>query len=61
MLIEPMIQQLQQLRLRGMAAALEQLLASATHEALTFEERLSLRSSSPCSPHSPGSRIDSTC
>jgi hypothetical protein len=29
MLIEPMIQQLHTLRLRGMAAALEQLLASA--------------------------------
>lgn len=42
MLIEPMIQQLQQLRLRGMAAALEQLLRSASHESLTFEERLGL-------------------
>lgn len=42
MLIEPMIQQLQQLRLRGMAAALEQLLRSASHQSLTFEERLGL-------------------
>lgn len=42
MLIEPMIQQLHQLRLRGMAAGLEQLLASAQHQALSFEERLSL-------------------
>jgi len=42
MLIEPMIQHLQQLRLRGMAAALEQLLRSASHESLTFEERLGL-------------------
>jgi DNA replication protein DnaC len=42
MLIEPLIQQLQQLRLRGMAAALEQLLTSPQHTALSFEERLSL-------------------
>ena len=42
MLIEPMIQQLHQLRLRGMAAALEQLLLNAQHESLSFEERLSL-------------------
>lgn len=42
MLIEPMIQQLHQLRLRGMAASLEQLLANAQHAALSFEERLSL-------------------
>jgi len=42
MLIEPMIQQLHALRLRGMAAALEQLLANAQHTHLTFEERLSL-------------------
>lgn len=42
MLIEPMIQQLQTLRLRGMAAALEHLLANTQHTALTFEERLSL-------------------
>lgn len=42
MLIEPMIQQLHTLRLRGMAAALEQLLANTQHTALTFEERLSL-------------------
>lgn len=42
MLIEPMIQQLHSLRLRGMAAALEQLLANAQHAALSFEERLSV-------------------
>jgi IstB-like ATP binding N-terminal. len=42
MLIEPMIQQLQQLRLRGMAAGLEQLLANKQHASLSFEERLSL-------------------
>jgi DNA replication protein DnaC len=42
MLIEPMIQQLYQLRLRGMAAGLQQLLAHAPDAALTFEERLSI-------------------
>lgn len=42
MLIEPMIQQLQELRLRGMAAGLEQLLSSAHHASLSFEERLSV-------------------
>ena len=42
MLIEPMIQQLHTLRLRGMAAALEQLTANAQHGTLSFEERLSL-------------------
>jgi DNA replication protein DnaC len=42
MLIEPMIQQLHTLRLRGMAAALEQLIANAQHGVLSFEERLSL-------------------
>jgi DNA replication protein DnaC len=42
MLIEPLIQQLHTLRLRGMATALEQLLASTQHGALTFEESLSL-------------------
>jgi DNA replication protein DnaC len=42
MLIEPLIQQLQQLRLRGMAAALAQLLGSSAHQALSFEERLGL-------------------
>jgi DNA replication protein DnaC len=42
MLIEPMIHQLHQLRLRGMAAGLEQLLHSAQHQALSFEERLSV-------------------
>jgi DNA replication protein DnaC len=42
MLIEPMIQQLHQLRLRGMAAGLEQLLDTAQHASLSFEERLSV-------------------
>lgn len=42
MLIEPMIQQLHALRLRGMAAGLEQLLATGQHTRLSFEERLSL-------------------
>src|SRR6267154_2707462 len=42
MLIEPLIQQLQQLRLRGMATALEQLLHGASHQALTFAEGLGL-------------------
>jgi len=42
MLIEPMIQQLHQLRLRGMAAGLEQLLRSAQLQSLSFEERLSV-------------------
>ncbi len=40
MLIEPMIQQLHQLRLRGMATGLEQLLSSEQHSSLSFEERL---------------------
>jgi len=42
MLIEPMIQQLHTLRLRGMAAALEQLISTTKHDGLSFEERLSL-------------------
>jgi len=42
MLIEPMIQQLHQLRLRGMAAGLGQLLDTAQHASLSFEERLSV-------------------
>ena len=42
MLIEPMIQQLHQLRLHGMATGLEQLLHSAQHGSLSFEERLSV-------------------
>jgi DNA replication protein DnaC len=42
MLIEPMIHQLQQLRLRGMASGLEQLLHSPQHQSLSFEERLSV-------------------
>jgi DNA replication protein DnaC len=42
MLIEPMIQQLHQLRLRGMATGLEQLLSGEQHASLSFEERLSV-------------------
>jgi len=42
MLIEPMIHQLHQLRLRGMAAGLEQLLGSAQRQTMSFEERLSV-------------------
>lgn len=42
MLIEPLIQQLQELRLRGMAAALEQQLATPDRSQLSFEERLGL-------------------
>ena len=42
MLTEPLIQQLEQLRLRGMAAALEQQLASADRAARSFEDRLGL-------------------
>lgn len=42
MLIEPMIQQLHQLRLRGMATGLEQLLIGEQHASLSFEERLSV-------------------
>lgn len=42
MLTEPLIQQLQTLRLRGMAAALEQQLASADHSRLSFDDRLGL-------------------
>jgi DNA replication protein DnaC len=42
MLLEPLIQQLHQLRLSGMAAALEQQLASADHLERSFEERLGL-------------------
>ena len=42
MLTEPLIQQLQELRLRGMAAALEQQLADREASALRFEERLAL-------------------
>lgn len=42
MLIQPLIQQLNELRLRGMAAALEQQGASADRAALSFEERLGL-------------------
>ena len=42
MLIQPLIQQLQDLRLRGMAAALEQQLSSPDRSQLSFEERLGL-------------------
>lgn len=42
MLIQPLIQQLQELRLRGMAAALEQQLSTPDRSQLTFEERLGL-------------------
>jgi DNA replication protein DnaC len=42
MLIQPLIQQLQELRLRGMAAALEQQLSTPDRSPLAFEERLGL-------------------
>jgi DNA replication protein DnaC len=42
MLTQPLIQQLHELRLRGMAAALEQQNANADRTALSFEERLGL-------------------
>jgi len=42
MLTQPLLQQLHDLRLRGMAAALEQQLADADRAALAFEERLGL-------------------
>jgi len=42
MLIQPLIQQLQELRLRGMAAALEQQLTTPDRSQLSFEERLGL-------------------
>jgi len=42
MLTEPLIQQLQDLRLRGMAASLEQQLTSTNSTARSFEERLGL-------------------
>lgn len=42
MLTEPLIQQLHELRLNGMAAALEQQLASPDRTALAFEDRLGL-------------------
>jgi len=42
MLTQPLIQQLHELRLRGMAAALEQQGANADRSALAFEERLGL-------------------
>jgi DNA replication protein DnaC len=42
MLTQPLVQQLQELRLRGMAAALEQQLCSRDRTELSFEERLGL-------------------
>jgi DNA replication protein DnaC len=42
MLTQPLIQQLHELRLRGMAASLEQQHANADRSALSFEERLGL-------------------
>ena len=42
MLIQPLVQQLQELRLRGMAAALEQQLATPDRSQLSFDERLGL-------------------
>lgn len=42
MLVQPLVQQLQELRLRGMAAALEQQLATPDRSQLSFEERLGL-------------------
>lgn len=42
MLIQPLIQQLNELRLRGMAAALEQQRSHADSAGLSFEERLGL-------------------
>jgi DNA replication protein DnaC len=42
MLTEPLIQQLHSLRLKGMAAALEQQLASPDHSGRSFEDRLAL-------------------
>lgn len=42
MLTQPLLQQLHELRLRGMAAALEQQLANPDRSSLSFEERLGL-------------------
>jgi DNA replication protein DnaC len=42
MLTRPLIEQLHELRLRGMAAALEQQQSNAERQSLTFEERLGL-------------------
>lgn len=42
MLTEPLIQQLQALHLKGMAAALEQQMTGADHTARSFEDRLGL-------------------
>lgn len=48
MLTQPLIQQLHELRLRGMAAGLEQQNANAERAALSFEERLGLLISHEC-------------
>jgi hypothetical protein len=42
MLMQPMIQQLHEMRLHGMAAALEQQLGSPQQRELTFEERFGM-------------------
>ena len=42
MLTQPLLHQLHELRLRGMAAALEQQLSTQTANELTFDERLVL-------------------
>jgi len=42
MLVQPLLQQLLELRLRGMAAALEQQLTTPDRSQLSFEERLGL-------------------
>ena len=42
MLTEPLVQQLTELRLRGMAAALEHQIASPDRTQMSFEDRLGL-------------------
>jgi hypothetical protein len=42
MLTQPLLQQLHELRLRGMAAAFEQQLTSTNSNELSFDERLGL-------------------
>ena len=42
MLTQPLLQQLHELRLRGMAAALEQQLTTQASNEMTFDERLAL-------------------
>lgn len=54
MLTQPLIQQLHELRLRGMAASLEQQNTNAERAALSFEERLGLMMSLNVPP--PGLR-----